>query len=72
VDLEDSYALSRRATYYCLRCLHGLAEDGETRLRDLKLLRSRGECVLFRICSVCKRDGKRVFTAHKPQRSPEL
>jgi len=36
---------------------------------DENSLASRDECVIFKICSVCKKDTTRVFTAHS--RGPE-
>ena len=66
MNTEDGDNVDGRATYYCLRCLHPIADDAETRVEGMSPLASRDECVIFKICSVCKKDEKRVFTAHPP------
>ena len=64
MNTEDGDNVDGRATYYCLRCLHPIADDAETRAPGMNPLASRDECVIFKICSVCKQDQQRVFTAH--------
>lgn len=66
MNTEDGDNVDGRATYYCLRCLHPIADDAETRVEGMSPLASRDECVIFKICSVCKKDKTRVFTAHPP------
>ena len=66
MNTEDGDNVDGRATYYCLRCLHPIADDAETRVEGMSALASRDECVIFKICSVCKKDKTRVFTAHPP------
>jgi len=66
VNTEDGDNVDGRATYYCLRCLHPIADDAETRVEGMSPLASHDECVIFKICSVCKKDKTRVFTAHPP------
>ena len=68
MNTEDGDNVDGRATYYCLRCLHPIADDAETRIEGMSPLASRDECVIFKICSVCKQDKTRVFTA---PRGPE-
>jgi hypothetical protein len=69
VNTEEGNTVDGRATYYCLRCLHPIADDAETRIEGMSLA-SRDECVIFKICSVCKKDRTGVFTAHSSGTEP--
>lgn len=43
----------KRATYYCMWCRWPLADDGRTRVEDLRPL-EKDECALLRVCDECR------------------
>jgi hypothetical protein len=66
-DLATTWTAGRRT--YCLRCLHPIADDAETRVEGMSPLASRDECVIFKICSVLQ-EGQDAGV-HGPSPAPD-